>query len=605
MMKKDRSAPLPSSRLQDRDLSGDLKTAGDSGNEDFFRKIVAAIPDIIIRTDCDGVIQYVNDIAIRQGGFRSPSDIIGQNVLSLIVPEDRARAAENIRSMFDKPLGPQEYGLVLAAGVRLQYEVNGDALRDSDGNPTGVIIICRDVTERKAAEEALRESTARFEGFAENTDYGFGMAELDGLIVYANTALSRMVGESNGVAMIGKYIRDYTPPNIFSKIQNLVIPSILQTGRWSGELELKTVDGRRVPTREEYFIIRDRGGRSRFIADIITDISERRDADRNLQESESKFRNVFNSSRDAIVVTKNGLHVFQNRAYGELYGYSTPEALEGRPVLDLVAPSRRPEIADYIVRRNRGELTPSLYETRGLRRDGTEFDIEIQASIFVFQEETHILAIIREITERKKAEERLHRSFMELRETLRGAIKSLSAAIEIRDPYTGGHQERVTRIASAIALDMGMDEDTREGLQIAGTVHDIGKLVIPAEILSKPSKLSPMEYALVQTHSRAGFDILDRIKFPWPVAQIVLQHHERLDGSGYPQGLHGPDILLEARILCVADVVEAMSSHRPYRASLGVAAALDEVDRGKGILFDADVVAACRRVFVEKKVVLD
>jgi len=353
------------------------------------------------------------------------------------------------------------------------------------------------------------------------------------------------------------------------------------------------------------FIIRDRSGRSRFIADIMTDISELRRADRDLRESESKFRNVFNSSRDAIVVNKNGLHVFQNRAYGELYGYSTPEELEGRPVLDLVAPSRRPEIADYIVRRNRGEPAPSLYETRGLRRDGTEFDIEIQASTFILQGETHILAIIREITERKKAEERLHRSFMELRETLRGAIKSLSAAIEVRDPYTGGHQERVTRIASAIALEMGLDEETREGLQIAGTVHDIGKLVIPAEILSKPTKLSPMEYALIQTHSRAGFDILDRIKFPWPVARTVLQHHERLDGSGYPDGLRGPDILLEARILSVADVVEAMSSHRPYRASLGIDAALEEIDRGKGILFDADVVAACRRVFAEKKVVLD
>lgn len=197
---------------------------------------------------------------------------------------------------------------------------------------------------------------------------------------------------------------------------------------------------------------------------------------------------------------------------------------------------------------------------------------------------------------RRKAEERLSRSERQLREAFQASIRALSTAIEMRDPYTAGHQERVTRLAAAVAEEMGLDEDRIVGIRIAGSVHDIGKMSIPAEILSKPTKLSAVEYSLIQTHPRTGSDILKNIRFPWPIARIVLQHHERLDGKGYPDGASGEEILLEARIIAVSDVVEAISSHRPYRAALGLDKALDEIRKGRGSAFDPDVVDACIRV---------
>ena len=364
---------------------------------------------------------------------------------------------------------------------------------------------------------------------------------------------------------------------------------------WAGVLTVYS-DKAGIFGPEEIQLLTELAGELAYALEALQDEAARRQAEEALQESEMKFRNVFQNSRDPIVVSRNSNHVFENQAYLRLYGYDTPEELAGRPVLDLVAASVRDQMAAYIRLRSAGEPAPAFYESRGLRKDGSEFDSEIQASTFDLHGQIHILAIIRDITERKKSEERLRQSFRELREAFQSAIRALSSAIEMRDPYTSGHQERVTRLAVAIGREMGLDSDKVEGIRIAGMVHDIGKLSIPAEILSKPTKLSPVEYSLIQSHSLAGFTILENIPFPWPIAQIVLQHHERMDGSGYPNKLTGEAILIEARILAVADVVEAMSSHRPYRPALGPHAAIDEIRKGKGAFYDPAVVDACIRI---------
>jgi len=191
-------------------------------------------------------------------------------------------------------------------------------------------------------------------------------------------------------------------------------------------------------------------------------------------------------------------------------------------------------------------------------------------------------------------------SLANLRKALGGIIQAMSLAIETRDPYTSGHQQRVADLARSIAQEMGLPEDQVDGLRMAGIIHDLGKIAVPAEILSKPTKLGNIELALIKIHPQTGYDILKDIDFPWPVAEIALQHHERMDGSGYPQGLKGKDILLEARILAVADVVEAMASHRPYRPALGMDAALDEIAKNRDTLYDPEVVDACLRLFREK-----
>ncbi|MBU4413585.1 MAG: HD domain-containing protein [Proteobacteria bacterium] len=189
----------------------------------------------------------------------------------------------------------------------------------------------------------------------------------------------------------------------------------------------------------------------------------------------------------------------------------------------------------------------------------------------------------------------------ELRKTLRGVIYALTMTVEYRDPYTAGHQQRVSDLSRAMAKEMGFSKDKIMGIRMAGVLHDIGKIAIPAEILSKPGRLSKTEFELIKNHSQVGYDILKSIQFPWPLSQIVLQHHERMDGSGYPNGLLGKEMLIESSILGIADVVEAMASHRPYRAALGIDKALEEISINKGKFYDVEVVNACLKVFKDKK----
>jgi putative nucleotidyltransferase with HDIG domain len=197
-----------------------------------------------------------------------------------------------------------------------------------------------------------------------------------------------------------------------------------------------------------------------------------------------------------------------------------------------------------------------------------------------------------DITERKQAAERLQR-------TLEQTIQAMASIIEMRDPYTAGHGRQVAAISVAIANKMGLDAERVHGLHLAAIVHDLGKIAVPAEILCKPSHLTPIEYQLVKTHVRIGYDVLRAVEFPWPIADIVHQHHERLDGSGYPEGLSGDTILLEAKILAVADVVDSMISHRPYRAGLGLEATLAEIQKHSGQLYDPAVALACLQVMRE------
>jgi PAS domain S-box-containing protein len=201
--------------------------------------------------------------------------------------------------------------------------------------------------------------------------------------------------------------------------------------------------------------------------------------------------------------------------------------------------------------------------------------------------------------ERDLALEQIQRHLTQLRDNLEGTIKAISSIVEMRDPYTAGHEKRVAELAAAIARELGLSDERVYGLRLAGDVHDLGKIKIPAEILSKPGRLTDIEYDLIKVHPQAGYDILKDIDFPWPIAQTVLQHHERMDGSGYPQGLKGEQIIIEARIMGAADVVEAMHSHRPYRPGLGLEVAFNEIRRGRGIIYDEAIVDACLKLFQE------
>jgi len=204
-----------------------------------------------------------------------------------------------------------------------------------------------------------------------------------------------------------------------------------------------------------------------------------------------------------------------------------------------------------------------------------------------------LLYLHRRVAELEKLEAAYKKKESALKKAVEGTIQAMEMTIELRDPYTAGHQQRVARLACAIAQTLGLPDHQIEGLHMAAVIHDLGKIYIPAEILSKPGKLSDFEYVIIKTHPEVGHNILKTVDFPWPIARMVFQHHERMDGSGYPCGIAGEDILLEARILAVSDIIESMASHRPYRPAVGMDSACEEIFRNRGSLYDADVVDVC------------
>jgi PAS domain S-box-containing protein/putative nucleotidyltransferase with HDIG domain len=206
-----------------------------------------------------------------------------------------------------------------------------------------------------------------------------------------------------------------------------------------------------------------------------------------------------------------------------------------------------------------------------------------------------------DITEAKHVEVQLKETLVTLRKALGGTIQAIALTVEKRDPYTAGHQQRVSDLARAIADEMGLPKATIDGIRLAGSIHDLGKTSVPTDIMSKPGKLTDHEFGIIKTHPTVGYEILRNIQFPWPIAKAVLQHHERIDGSGYPDGLKGDEIIIEAKVIAVADVVEAISSHRPYRPSLGLQIAIDEIVKGRGNIYDAKAVDTCIDLLTKKR----
>ena len=285
-----------------------------------------------------------------------------------------------------------------------------------------------------------------------------------------------------------------------------------------------------------------------------------------------------------------------NKKYAATFGYSLSE-MEARSIQTLVHSDDVERVMKYHKERVAGNDAPARYEFRGIKKDGAVIFLEVAAVPFKDNNEIKgTRAYLWDISEHKQLENKLNSTLKALRKTTGTMVQVIERMLEIRDPYTVNHQQRVADLARAIAGELGLSTDRIDGLRLAGLIHDIGKIAIPAEILAKPTRLSEVEFQLIRTHPKIGYDLIKSIELPWPVALTVLQHHERLNGSGYPFGISGHEILLEAKILGVADVVEAMSSHRPYRPALGTSKALEEITQNIGVLYDKDVVEACLKV---------
>jgi PAS domain S-box-containing protein/putative nucleotidyltransferase with HDIG domain len=331
------------------------------------------------------------------------------------------------------------------------------------------------------------------------------------------------------------------------------------------------------------------------------------DMERMLKDSRNLLLKVIDSVVSYISLKDDELkYIICNKAFSDLYKLS-PKEISGKTELELAGDTewdiervKRHSEADEEVLTSGAALI--IEEEQFRMKNGNLHWFQVtKVPMNTPDQKKAVLTVMVDITEHKKAAEELEQSNIRLQKLFEETVNGLVSAMEKRDPYTAGHQRRVADLASAIANEMKLPEDQVSGIRIAALVHDIGKIYVPSEILSKPGILSKAEMNLIRTHPAAGHEILSSIDFPWPVAEMVLQHQERLDGRGYPQGLKGDEIIPEARILCVSDVVEAIASHRPYRPALGIKVALDEIISNRGKLYDSNVVDACVTLFKEKR----
>jgi len=330
---------------------------------------------------------------------------------------------------------------------------------------------------------------------------------------------------------------------------------------------------------------------------------KRKVAEERAIESEKQYKNLVENINIGIFRTTGSEScdiIKANPALADIFGFDSVDEFIGTHAPKIFdnfkAEERKKYLNDLIKKGTLRNLEVQLW-----RKDGAAIWVSISANV-QYDEKGRVIWIdgtVQDITERKKAKEELERNYSKMKMVFRNMVNALAATSDIRDPFTAGHQKRVSQLACEIAAEMDLTEDEQETIKMAALVHDIGKINIPIEILSNPRHLTDLEYEMIKTHSKVGHDILKTIKTPWKIAQIIYQHHERIDGSGYPEGLKGCDILLEAKILAVADVVEAMASHRPYRPALGIDKALEEIKNNKGVLYDDDVVEACLRVFAK------
>lgn len=332
---------------------------------------------------------------------------------------------------------------------------------------------------------------------------------------------------------------------------------------------------------------------------VYRDITEQKQAEQELLLQSQ----LLDSQMDGVIVHDlNGNIIYANQAACVSHGYTNEELLQMK-ILDLTSQDSG-KMFQYRIKELR-EKGQASFEVTHIGKDGSIMPLEIHTHLTEWSGQKLILSVQRNISERKEAERQLNESYKRLQQSFLGVTKTISAALEMRDPYTAGHQGRVANLAKRIAKEMNLSDEHADQIYTAALLHDIGKIGIPAEILSKPGRLNNIEYSLIKMHPQAGYDILKNIEFPYPIARWVLEHHEKIDGSGYPEGLTGEKISLEAKILAVADVVEAISSHRPYRPSLGTSEALNEISKNKGVFYDSKVVEACVRLFYEKGFNLD
>jgi PAS domain S-box-containing protein len=578
-------------------------------SEKLFRSYLEDAPDGVYMSDLKGTILYGNRKSEEILGYRR-EELIGKNFLELnLLPEESLNKAAQLlqANSMGKSTGPDEFELISKEGRLMPVEISTSVIQRMGQEI--VLAFIRDISERKRAEEALKESENKYRVIAENMTDVITIMDMNLRFTFVSPSIMRL--------------RGFTVEEVMEQsIEQVMTPESLQISAKVFEEEMQreasgTADPGRVRTLEleEYrkdmstiwvevslSFLRDADGQPIGMLSLSRDITTRKHAENALRESEEKYRELVKYAPAGIYEVDYETNRFTsvNDVICEYTGYSRDE-LSTMNLFNLLTAESQQLMLARLEKLMAGEKLDPTVEYCIRTKDGNELWGLFNARyIYEAGKLKGATGVIYDITARKQTEGRLQETLENLRKAFIASIQLLVSAVEARDPYTAGHQIRSTNLARAIATEMGLPQEKIEGLRMAGSIHDIGKLSIPAEILSKPTKLTNVEFSLIKEHARAGYEMLKDVESPWPLAEIVHQHHERIDGSGYPRQLKGDEILIEARIMAVADVVESMASHRPYRPAIGIEAALEEIKKNKGILYDDAVADACLRLFREK-----
>jgi PAS domain S-box-containing protein/putative nucleotidyltransferase with HDIG domain len=682
----------------------------------FTENVINSTKVGIYALNKNGVVQIWNPGMERQFGVPA-AELVGRDIFEVFPALEAEPLGRAIKAALERGESYDESGVThrtLKKGERiLNTKIN--PLKDPSGRLVGAVVITEDVTERVDFDEKLRASEERFRTLTANIPVGVfrSPAEAGGMLLSANPALAKMFGYDSPEDMAATRVADlYMNPDERREF----IAAVSSAGAVADyETQFKRKDGTAFWGSLSARAVKAEGGRIAYFDGIIEDVSERKEAELALAESEEKYRTLVEQATDGVAIAQDGRITLANRALSELLGYDAASEIVGEDFVTFISPGFKEEVVEKHRRTMAGEGEPSIFEIIVVSRAGEEIPVEVNVGVVAYEGRPAAMAIVRDISDRKRAEEALTQSirrneallkampdmifvltkdgtftdfkadrdedlalprdeiigknvrdvgfsdyytgsildcvaevlstgeegtleyeletpkgagfyearlvpvkedevlavvrdvtdrrvaFDEVKKSLNGTIYAMSKMVETRDPYTSGHQLRVAKLARAIAQEMGLSANQVEGVFLAAVVHDVGKISIPEGILSKPGPLNDLEVNIIRNHPQVGYDILKNVEFARRITKFVLQHHERLDGSGYPLGLKGRDIAVEARILSVADVVEAMSSHRPFRPALGQEKALEEISSSKGVLYDADVVDVCLGLFHDKK----
>jgi PAS domain S-box-containing protein/putative nucleotidyltransferase with HDIG domain len=544
-------------------------------------------------------------------GLDSPQQLIGKTDSEIMGAEKAALFESTDRQVLE-----------LGTSVSLTHETESPdhgknwaetvkmPMYDPTGRIAGILGISQDVTEQVTNRKALNESEKLRQAIADNAPIGISVRDSSGRLLFANDSWKKIwkmtpeeirretQGEGfclrldSGETYLGDHWAEVR--QVFEKGGEIYIPEL--------EVLPRPKENCAGWLSQRFYAVRDESGNVDKVVILTEDITRQKQHQRAARRSEEQYRALATNIPVGVFRSTpagEGSMIQANPAMVRMFGCKdTEEMLRTSPAEFYADPEARRRFVEKIT--TKGSIQDMEFLFR--RKDGSTFWGTISARAVGGEGDSYeyLDGTIMDVTARKEAVKRLEESLESLSKTIENTVSAMSLMVDMKDPYTTGHQRQVAELAAAIAESMGLPEESVKCLSTAGQLHDIGKMCVPSEILTKPGPINDMEYTLIRSHPRAGYDILKTIDFPWPVAEVILQHHERMDGSGYPYGLEGEQILLESRILAVADVVDAMASHRPYRPSLGIGLALKEIEYNAGTLFDAEVVKACLALFREQ-----